>query len=122
MTDIDPRVIFAAERTLLAWIRTGLSMMGFGFVVARFSLLMQEAGIIPIKVHTPGFSLWIGTGLVGLGVLVNLFAGMSYEKTLKRLQANEPLSIHYWPLGRIVSVILSLTGLIMSVYLILLKG
>jgi uncharacterized membrane protein YidH (DUF202 family) len=32
---LDPRVYFAAERTLLAWVRTGLAMMGFGFVVAR---------------------------------------------------------------------------------------
>ena len=38
----DPRVRFAAERTLLAWIRTGLAMMGFGFVVARFGLFLHE--------------------------------------------------------------------------------
>jgi uncharacterized membrane protein YidH (DUF202 family) len=35
---LDPRVYFAAERTLLAWVRTGLALMGFGFVVARFPL------------------------------------------------------------------------------------
>ncbi|HET6326866.1 MAG TPA: DUF202 domain-containing protein [Planctomycetaceae bacterium] len=38
----DPRVYFAAERTLLAWVRTGLAMMGFGFVVARFGLFLRE--------------------------------------------------------------------------------
>jgi len=32
----------AAERTLLAWIRTGLALMGFGFVVARFGLFLQQ--------------------------------------------------------------------------------
>jgi len=37
----DPRVFFAAERTLLAWIRTGLTVMGFGFVVARFGLFLD---------------------------------------------------------------------------------
>ncbi|HAB15828.1 MAG TPA: hypothetical protein DCE44_05190, partial [Verrucomicrobiales bacterium] len=37
----DPRVFFAAERTLLAWIRTGLTIMGFGFVVARFGLFLR---------------------------------------------------------------------------------
>jgi len=37
----DPRVFFAAERTLLAWIRTGLTVMGFGFVVARFGLFLS---------------------------------------------------------------------------------
>ena len=38
----DPRVRFAAERTFLAWIRTGLAMMGFGFVVARFGMFLRE--------------------------------------------------------------------------------
>ena len=38
----DPRVRFAAERTLLAWVRTGVALMGFGFVVARFGLFLRE--------------------------------------------------------------------------------
>lgn len=38
----DPRILFAAERTLLAWVRTGLALMGFGFVVARFGLFLRE--------------------------------------------------------------------------------
>ena len=37
----DPRVYFAAERTLLAWIRTGLTVMAFGFLVARFGLFLR---------------------------------------------------------------------------------
>ncbi len=41
--NIDPRVILAAERTLLAWIRTGLALMGFGFVVARFGVSLGPA-------------------------------------------------------------------------------
>ena len=40
--DKDPRVYFAAERTFLAWIRTGLALMGFGFVVARFGIFLRE--------------------------------------------------------------------------------
>ncbi len=40
--EIDPRVVFAAERTLLVWIRTGLSLIGFGFVVARFLPLDRD--------------------------------------------------------------------------------
>ena len=43
----DPRVYFAAERTLLAWVRTGLALMGFGFVVARFGLFLRELAAVP---------------------------------------------------------------------------
>jgi hypothetical protein len=43
--ELDPRVRFAAERTLLAWIRTGLAMMGFGFVVARFGWFLRELAL-----------------------------------------------------------------------------
>ena len=71
----DPRVRFAIERTLLAWVRTGLALMGFGFVVARFGLFLREIEAVrqaaPLKAPT-GLSLWIGTALILLGVLVNL--------------------------------------------------
>lgn len=39
----DPHVYFAAERTFVAWLRTGLALMGFGFVVARFGLLLRRS-------------------------------------------------------------------------------
>lgn len=70
----DPRVPLAAERTFLAWVRTGLALMGFGFVVARFGLFMREMAALQKLPSgaTHGSSLWIGVGLVALGVLLNL--------------------------------------------------
>jgi putative membrane protein len=60
----------AAERTLLAWIRTGLALMGFGFVVARFALFLQQPQIAQHASSVPsyGLSLWFGTALIGAGV------------------------------------------------------
>jgi putative membrane protein len=67
----------AAERTLLAWIRTGLALMGFGFVVARFGLFLQQLQIMqrtPIE-RSYGLSLWFGTALIAVGVIVNVCHG-----------------------------------------------
>src|SRR5579862_7243300 len=74
----DPRVHFAAERTLLAWIRTGLAMMGFGFVVARFGLFLREMAQVQgvVAPRRVGMSLMIGTTLVLLGVVVNIWAAV----------------------------------------------
>jgi putative membrane protein len=65
----DPRVRFAIERTLLAWVRTGLALMGFGLVVARFGLFLREIESVrqaaTLKAST-GLSMWIGTALLGI--------------------------------------------------------
>ena len=45
LSAIDPRIPLAAERTFLAWVRTGLALMGFGFAVARFRLLTDADGV-----------------------------------------------------------------------------
>ena len=63
--DRDPRIYMAAERTFLAWIRTGLALMAFGFVVARVAVLVggtratqDVAGAGSADAET---SLWLGS-------------------------------------------------------------
>src|SRR5258706_3883397 len=70
----DLRDYLAAERTFLAWIRTGLALMGFGFVVARFGLFLQQLRFFDYAPSAPsyGVSLWFGTALIAVGVVVNL--------------------------------------------------
>ncbi len=85
----DPRVYFAAERTLLAWIRTGLAMMGFGFVVARFGLFLREIQATSANAapHSPRLSLWFGTALVVMGVVVNVAAAVQHKRLIVRLRS-----------------------------------
>jgi putative membrane protein len=116
---LDPRVHFAAERTLLAWVRTGLALMGFGFVVARFGLFLRELAAVPgmpPRQHS-GFSLWVGTTLVVLGVVINLAAAVKHWHTIRRLERGQPLRFHPWSLGMLVALLLGVLGLVMAFYL-----
>ena len=120
----DPRVRFAAERTLLAWMRTGLALMGFGFVVARFGLFLREiaaVGNVAIHQRSTGWSLWIGTGLIALGVIVSLAAASEYYRFVRLAKRG----LSYVPrtalLAVVVAFILALLGIVMAIYLILLS-
>ncbi len=117
----DPRVRFAAERTLLAWMRTGLALMGFGFVVARFGLFLRELAAVnqTVAVHSPSLSLWIGIALVILGVCLNLLAAWEHARVLRRLNRREPYQVPGWSLGIIASVILAVLGVAIVGYLLL---
>ncbi len=89
---VDPRVRLAAERTLLAWIRTGLAMMGFGFVVARFALWLRvlavaTPGAAPLPRHH--LSVWFGTTLVLLGVVTTSVAAVRHRRYVRALAAGE---------------------------------
>ena len=116
---LEPRIYFAAERTLLAWVRTGLAMMGFGFVVARFGLFLRELAAMPDmpRFHRSGISLWVGVALVIMGVVVNIAAAVKHWHTVERLERGEPLRFKPWSLGMIVAFLMGLIGLLMASYL-----
>ncbi len=98
----DPRVRFAAERTLLAWVRTGLGLMGFGFAVARFG----------------GGSPAFGVALLLLGVSVNVLAGLEYRTVLARIDRAEPYRPPRWSLGLLLAGVLSAVGVAMAGFLL----
>ena len=97
---------FAAERTFLAWIRTGLGLMAVGFAVSRFGLFLRElsAGASHLPARTTGISLWSGVMLVVLGVIVTLSAVMRHFQLVakcvqehgERVESPPTLSSWHW--------------------------
>jgi putative membrane protein len=117
----DPRVYFAAERTFLAWIRTGLGLMGVGFAVSRFGLFLRQfsASQSHMPAHTTGLSVWSGVALVSLGVVVNVSAVVGHVRLVRDLSSGN------WVAGRVsrgavaLALLLAAVGVGMAVYLIL---
>jgi uncharacterized protein (DUF302 family)/uncharacterized membrane protein YidH (DUF202 family) len=114
----------AAERTLLAWIRTGLALMGFGFVVARFALFLQELQVVQggRAMQSYGLSLWFGTVLIGAGVAVELFSGWHHIQLVRRMEHGQGVHGHSTRLAVATALFLAIVGLGMAVYLISVRG
>ena len=73
MSDLnDPRVLFAAERTLLAWNRTSISLMAFGFLIERFGLFLQLSGREELKLFQRHISFVVGIAFIALASYIAL--------------------------------------------------
>ncbi|BCK88779.1 hypothetical protein MIZ01_2585 [Sideroxyarcus emersonii] len=117
MSDLnDPRVFFAAERTLLAWNRTSLSLMAFGFVIERFGLfvsILMPQHSMPLQ---RGISFWTGLAFVLLGVFVALFSTVQYQKVLRTLKPAEIPQGYRTDPGIITNLLVAALGIILTIY------
>jgi putative membrane protein len=114
----DPRVLFAAERTLLAWQRSSLALMGFGFVIERFSLFLSALRREP---DVPGhhmFSLLVGVALILLGAGVALASSVSYRRFVKTLPTQDVASGYLIGLGAVINVVIAAAGIALAIYLL----
>lgn len=88
------RVHMANERTFLAWIRTSIGIMAFGFVVEKFSLFLKQLSYFfgksglpgaPAALPSQGYSSIVGIFLVGLGALMSVLAFIRYKKVERQI-------------------------------------
>jgi putative membrane protein len=117
----DLRVYLAEERTFLSWMRTGIALMGFGFVVVRFGIF----GDVPPVTHLTsadeahGPSLWFGAALIAIGATVNLFAAWRFMRLASELNRQHFVDRSLSRQGVIVALLLALLGIAMTIYLFL---
>ena len=110
----DPRVLFAAERTLLAWQRTAIALMGFGFVVERFGLFLQLVAHQSISNSQRGFSLAAGVLLLLLGAAVALISARQFRQVAKNLDPAVVPPGYWTQVGVVLNVIIALMALALA--------
>ncbi len=115
----DPRVLFAIERTLLAWNRTAIALMGFGFLVERFGLFLHVVLSHQTEPLHRSASLLIGMAFILLGVAMLLWSVRQYRKVVTKLGA-EDIPDGYWVNAPVLAnLTMALLGLMLAAYLAL---
>ena len=109
----DPRVLFAAERTLLAWSRTNAGLMAFGFLVDRAGLILQGAR----AARDAGF--WIGLAFILLGVVLSALTVVQYRRSIAALRPGEIPRGYCVNLPVFMTVAVAALGVALAAYLAL---
>ena len=110
------RTVFAAERTLMAWIRTSFSMIGFGFTIYNFLKSFQGEPGFRMARHGPRN---FGMALIGLGtasLIVAIIQHANYMKQCRRTGRS------VWSLATLVAIMISLIGVLAFVSVVLPNG
>lgn len=115
----DPRVYFAAERTLLAWNRTAIALMAFGFVVERASLMLRYLARPEHQLADSATALVVGLGFIALGSLVAVLSIVQFRYVLNSLRPVE-IPDNYWiKMAPMVNIAVALLGLGLGMSIIL---
>ena len=101
----------AADRTLMAWIRTSLSLIGFGFAIASFREILLEGGLIRNPHKEFNGALVFGLSFVSLGVLGLLAATLQHWNILQHLKREDFTYTGFRPLVLVMAILLMLIGL-----------
>src|SRR5277367_1294280 len=109
----DPRVFWAAERTLLAWVRTGQAAMGLGLVTAKFGIFLRFVTHDLSPAAKEGSTLVIGVVITLLGAALCLVAAIQFRRFVATLRANELPPRQLIGMPSLAALVFALVGLVM---------
>ncbi|MEI8118662.1 MAG: DUF202 domain-containing protein [Methylophilaceae bacterium] len=123
MTTSDPRVFFAAERTLLAWVRSSITVMTLGFVVAKFGLflsLLSASSTTLSELHqNNGLSKVLGITLIITGAAITLGAQLNHHLYVKSLPPIDVPKLAITWLVPLLTFSIAFIGFLLATYLVL---
>ena len=105
----DPRVLFAAERTLLAWNRTASGMIALGFFIDRAAMMSEGVAVLATTV---------GLAFVLLGVVLNVLSVVQYRRGIATLRPAEIPPGYWLNLAVLSSVAVAILGVLLAVYIL----
>jgi putative membrane protein len=114
----DPRVLFAAERTLLAWQRSSIALMGFGFVIERFNLFLSALQHTPQDPAHHLFSALVGVLLILLGATVAFTSSISYRRFVNTLSSEVIPAGYPVKFGSAINLAVAAAGIALATYLL----
>lgn len=120
ISDNDPRVFFAAERTLLAWQRTGLTVMALGFMIARFGLFLQLLALQSPGARAQGstaLSAALGIAFVLAGALASLVATVQHRRFVATLPLADLPKSYSGAFGAAFGLFIGAIGIVLAIYL-----
>jgi len=111
----------ANERTFLAWVRTAIAVMAFGFVIERFDLFLQLAApqlaLKQAAPHGQAFANAAGLAFIGIGVVMIVIAGLRFRKTAKDIETEDAVPSAGERFDLALAVLLVLLGVALLLYL-----
>jgi putative membrane protein len=111
----------ANERTFLAWVRTAIAVMAFGFVIERFDLFLQVAAPQlagrQLSAHNQLFANVAGLAFIAIGVVVILLAGIGFVRTKREIESDQEVPNSGVRFDVALVVLIGLLGVALFLYL-----